>query len=211
MIIRFERNSDSLSGIHALAEELLERPLQQQTNVIPTANSLVLVFAKPVVYTEQWLNHLRQRIIRPRSWQHEVVRHEWPVCYDPSLAPDLRSVTQQLGCSVEALIDWHTQGSYTIQQLGFLPGFVYLDGNHEALNIPRKARPALSVPAGSVAIAGAQTGIYSLSSPGGWHVIGRTSAQPLNLHATNPLCIRPLDEVRFVAVDAQDLTAEDLS
>jgi inhibitor of KinA len=204
LIIRFKKHPDTLRGIHALAEELQQQPLPAQLNVIPTTHSLVLVFAEPVVYTEQWLNQLRQRIIQPRSWEHPAVTHEWPVCYDPSVAPDLLRVTEQLGCTAEQLIKWHTGGRYTVHQLGFLPGFVYLDGNHEALDLPRKARPELSVPAGSVAIAGGQTGIYSLSTPGGWHVIGRTSAQLLDMTAAKPMNIKPLDEVRFVAVDQQD-------
>jgi len=205
LIIRCKKHPDTLCGIHALAEDLQQQPLPAQLNVIPTTNSLVLVFAEPVIYTEHWLNQLRQRIIQPRSWRHQAVTHEWPVCYDPSLAPDLIRVTEQLGCTVEQLIQWHTGGHYTVHQLGFLPGFVYLDGNHDALELPRKARPELSVPAGSVAIAGGQTGIYSLSTPGGWHVIGRTSAQLLDLTATVPMSIQPLDVVRFVAVDKQDL------
>ena len=208
LIIRFKKHPDTLCGIHALAEDLQQQPMPAQLNVIPTTKSLVLVFGEPVIYTEQWLNQLRQRIIQPRSWHHQAVTHEWPVCYDPSLAPDLMTVVERLGCTVDQLIRWHTGGRYTVHQLGFLPGFVYLDGNHEALRLPRKASPELSVPAGSVAIAGGQTGIYSLSTPGGWHVIGRTSAQLLDLNAAVPMNIQPLDEVRFVAVDKQDFLPE---
>jgi inhibitor of KinA len=203
MIIRFRSKSVSPAGIHALAEALIREPLPDQLNVIPTSDSLVLVFARPVVYTEDWLNELRQIIIRPRHWPHEPVIHEWPVCYDASLAPDLAAVTRQLGCTAEQLIEWHGAPLYRVSQLGFLPGFVYLDGNPESVNVPRKSSPALSVPAGSVAIAGQQTGVYALSTPGGWQVIGRTPARILDLAAAEPMGIRPLDQVRFVSVSVE--------
>ena len=203
LIIRFDQQADTLCGVHAVAEGLQQHPLPGLINVIPTTDSLVLVFSEPVIYTEQWLNQLRQRIIQPHHWPHQPVSHQWPVCYDPALAPDLLSVTVQLGCSVEQLISWHTARSYRVQQLGFLPGFVYLEGNHQALDLPRKARPELRVPAGSVAIAGRQTGVYALSTPGGWHVIGRTAEPWLNVNEDQPMKVRPMDRVRFVAVDRQ--------
>jgi len=123
-----------------------------------------------------------------------------PVCYHESMAPDLLAIAQQLNRSVEEIVTLHTATEYTVYLLGFLPGFPYMGVLPESLRLPRKAQPEF-VRAGTVALAGLQTGIYPTDSPGGWWQIGQT---PLNLfdpHSESPCLFEPGDRIRFRSVD----------
>lgn len=127
---------------------------------------------------------------------------EIPVCYDPALAPDLDEVARLHGMTAADAAALHAAGDYRVHFLGFAPGFPYLGGLDPRLATPRLDRPRTRVPAGSVAIGGAQTGIYPFAMPGGWRIIGRT---PLRLFRPEriPPCLVDLgDRVRFVAIDA---------
>ena len=97
-----------------------------------------------------------------------------PVCYGGEYGPDLVHVAEHAGLSPEDVIRRHSQREYLVYMLGFLPGFAYLGEMDERIACPRLAAPRTHIQAGSVGIAGQQTGIYPLSSPGGWHLIGRT-------------------------------------
>lgn len=123
-----------------------------------------------------------------------------PVCYDGA---DLHEVAAHARMRVEEVIARHTGASYRVAMLGFAPGFPYLLGLDPALAMPRRSQPRLSVPAGSVAIGGLQTGIYPQALPGGWQLIGRTPTRLFDLDATSPSLLQPGDHVRFQAIDEQ--------
>lgn len=127
-----------------------------------------------------------------------------PVCYDPKVAPDLENFCSYQKISIKECIDLHSKNEYRVEVLGFLPGFLYLSGLDSKLQTPRKSNPSLSVPAGSIAIGGNQTGIYSTSSPGGWHIIGRTPIKTLNLQKKNPAIASPLDNINFIPISYQE-------
>jgi inhibitor of KinA len=97
-----------------------------------------------------------------------------PVCYHPSLSPDLEWVAAHCGVDAETVIQWHCSVDYRVYMIGFIPGFPYMGSTIPALRVPRKQRPRARVEEGSVALAGEQTGIYPASVPGGWQLIGRT-------------------------------------
>ncbi len=97
-----------------------------------------------------------------------------PVRYGGDDGPDLEAVARACGIDAEACIARHVAGDYTVYVMGFAPGFAYIGGLDAALHIPRRTQPRTRVPAGSVAIAGAMTGVYPAESPGGWNLIGRT-------------------------------------
>lgn len=130
-----------------------------------------------------------------------------PVCYDLEFAFDLNEVAQHAGLSAKQVVDLHQAAEYRVNCVGFTPGFPYLSGLPKNLAIPRRATPRTEIPAGSVAIGGAQTGIYSFRSPGGWNVIGRTPLQLFNplksppalLHAGDRVRIRPITRDEFNA------------
>jgi KipI family sensor histidine kinase inhibitor len=123
-----------------------------------------------------------------------------PVCYAPELAPDLDEVARRTGLSREDVVRLHTGAGYRVYMLGFLPGHPYMGDLPEALRLPRRETPRIVVPAGSVAIATALTGIYPLESPGGWHLIGRTPARLFDPARDPAVLMAPGDEVRFEAI-----------
>ncbi|MDC7998106.1 5-oxoprolinase subunit B family protein [Gilvibacter sediminis] len=130
---------------------------------------------------------------------------ELPVCYNSKLALDLDSFLESKQISLEALIDLHSGVDYHIYFCGFLPGFIYLGGLNSALHQARLAVPRTRVPAGSVGIAGSQTGIYPQESPGGWNLIGRCPVpifNPLNSQRPSPFNAGQL--LRFVAVSYKE-------
>ena len=122
---------------------------------------------------------------------------EVPVCYDLELAPDLARVAEQTSLEQTEVIALHSCATYTTACIGFMPGFPFLAGLSAKLHVPRLATPRTHVPAGSVAIAGAQAGIYPFDSPGGWNVIGRTPLRLFDADANPPALLRPGDRVRF--------------
>ncbi|MCF8030659.1 MAG: 5-oxoprolinase subunit PxpB [Desulfohalobiaceae bacterium] len=130
---------------------------------------------------------------------------EIPVCYGGDFGPDLASVAQHNGLSPEEVIRIHSSGTYPVYMLGFAPGFPYLGGLDERIATPRLDTPRSHVPAGSVGIAGSQTGIYPLASPGGWRLIGRTPLTLFDSTAEDPVpYYRPGDSLRFVAVSQEE-------
>ncbi len=126
-----------------------------------------------------------------------------PVCYDAEFGPDLSDVAQHAGLSVEDVVRLHSSPTYLVYFLGFSPGFVYLGGLPEILHTPRLATPRPSIAGGSVGIAGSQTGIYPVDSPGGWKLIGRTPLRMFDPEATPPTRLQPGDRVRFAAIDRE--------
>lgn len=125
---------------------------------------------------------------------------EIPVCYGGSFGPDLAFVAAHAGLSSEEVIALHAEPDYLVHLIGFAPGFPYLGGLDARLNTPRQAAPRALVPAGSVGIAGPQTGIYSLPTPGGWQLIGRTDLAVFDLSRDPAALLRPGVRVRFVDV-----------
>lgn len=126
---------------------------------------------------------------------------EIPVCYGGEYGPDLAFVAEHNGLTAEEVVKRHSEGVYLVYMLGFLPGFAYMGGMDETIACPRLTSPRTKIPAGSVGIAGAQTGIYPLSSPGGWQLIGRT---PLKMFAIDgektTFALSAGDRVRFVPI-----------
>lgn len=132
---------------------------------------------------------------------------EIPVCYDGDCAPDLADVAQQLQLSTDEVVQRHSTARYRVAMLGFSPGFPYLLGLDPRLQLPRRATPRTRVPAGSVAIGGAQSGIYPRELPGGWHLIGRTPLDLFDLRRTPPNRITVGAQLRFRRISADEFTA----
>lgn len=181
------------------------------TDLIPAYASLAVLYDAA---------RIRQTIKRPaRAWISDFITKalqqqtdtltrpsrslQIPVCYHPSLAPDLAAMAQQKGISETAIIQLHTAQTYTVYMLGFLPGFPYMGKVDTQLASPRLKQPRTQVPAGSVGIAGEQTGIYPLASPGGWNIIGQTPIRLFDPEAEEPCYCRPGDQVQFVPVSLE--------
>ena len=168
-------------------------------DVIPADGSLLLVLRRGASLSPA----LRQALIAPihATALLEPLTHTIKVRYDGDAGPDLVQLAEQAGLDPTKYVECHCAAEYTVAFLGFQPGFPYLRGLPEALHIPRRATPRLRVPAGSVAIGGAHTGIYPASGPGGWHIIGHTDAVMFDHSRPDPALLLPGDQVRFVADD----------
>jgi 5-oxoprolinase (ATP-hydrolysing) subunit B len=164
--------------------------------LIPGMNNLTLSF-DPLLTDSQALEQAARALwARPLRRQQAGRLVEIPVCYD---GPDLSDVATHCGLSPDEVVRRHTAADYVVYFIGFQPGFAYLGGLDETLHTPRRAEPRVAVPAGSVGIGGAQTGIYPLVTPGGWQLIGRTTLPLFEPKAEPPTLLAPGDRVRFVA------------
>lgn len=129
---------------------------------------------------------------------------EIPVRYGGEEGPDLDVVARAHGLSADEVVRLHSAASYRVYMLGFAPGFPYLGGLPESLATPRRAEPRTAVPAGSVGIGGSQTGIYPLTTPGGWQIIGRTSLSLFDPRREPATLLAIGDVVRFRAVEPDE-------
>jgi KipI family sensor histidine kinase inhibitor len=127
-----------------------------------------------------------------------------PVCYGGAYGPDMEVVYQRSGLSEQEVMQRHVAASYQCSVLGFLPGFLYLTGLDPQLATPRLATPRATVPAGSVGIAGAQTGVYPVSSPGGWNIIGHTPLTLFDPSREQPSLVQAGDVVRFSPISLEE-------
>jgi len=186
-----------LSHIHFFADQLRQNAFYDAVNIIPAKTSLMLAFPRPV---QSWAD-LQDSLLTINSSLAQKTQatcsHYIPVCYHPDIAPDLKQVLEQTGLDLDGLIAIHSGRDYLVSMLGFLPGFMYLDELDRQLVLSRKTTPAIRLPEGSVAIAGNQSGLYSISSPGGWHVIGRTPLQLVDWANESPMIIRAMDTICF--------------
>jgi inhibitor of KinA len=150
-------------------------------------------------------NELRQMIAKLQISQ-SIGEHiiQLPICYGGEFGPDLSFVANYNGLSTDEVIRIHTSGDYLVYMIGFSPGFPYLGGMSDKIAAPRKETPRLNIPARSVGIAGHQTGIYPIETPGGWQIIGRT---PVNLFRPNhriPSLLRAGDRIKFKAITMKE-------
>lgn len=122
---------------------------------------------------------------------------EIPVVYGGEEGPDFESVCRQAGVSRDEFIALHTGGDYTVDMLGFTPGFAYIGGLDRRLDVPRLEEPRAHVPAGSIGVAGGRTGVYALAGPGGWALVGRTTKRLFDATADSPFLLKAGMRVRF--------------
>jgi KipI family sensor histidine kinase inhibitor len=130
-----------------------------------------------------------------------------PVCYGAEFGPDLDALAAHAKLSTAAAIARHCAAEYRVAMLGFAPGFAYLLGLDTSLHMPRRATPRIRVPAGSVAIGAAQTGVYPRELPGGWQIIGRTPLTLFDATRDRPALLAPGQCVRFRAIGADEFAA----
>jgi inhibitor of KinA len=157
---------------------------------------LILTFDQVTHWVKDKMNQLDDSLNRkPR--QLEV-----PVRYGGASGPDLEAVAVSKGISIADVIRIHSEREYTVYMMGFTPGFPYLGTLDERIIMPRLETPRTLVKAGSVAIAGSQTGIYPLDSPGGWHLIGWTPLKLFDPTSDSPFLFSPGDIVKFIPLES---------
>jgi inhibitor of KinA len=170
---------------------------------IVVAYRTVTVFIDPLAEGAALMEAALHRIAAETPADRDVAgaQVEVPVCYDQACGPDLEDVAAFARCAVEDVIARHLALTYRVYLVGFVPGFAYMASVDPTIAAPRRSAPRLKVPAGSVAIAAGQTGIYPAETPGGWHIIGRTPVRPFDPERTEPFLFHPGDEVRFRRID----------
>ena len=184
----------------ALAAAVRETGPDGVRDIVPSY-SAATIYIDPLLADVDGLWKLLERLAaEPVSRQTSSRDVLVPVHYGGSDGPDLEAVASFANCSVDQVIHLHTAPRYRVYMVGFLPGFPYLGPVDSRIAIPRLANPRLAVPAGSVGIAGVQTGIYPTVAPGGWCLIGRTSVKAFDQDRDPPSLFRPGDFVRFEAV-----------
>jgi len=129
---------------------------------------------------------------------------EIPVCYGGSFGPDLEIVAKHHHLTPEQVIHIHSKPKYLVHMIGFAPGFPYLGGLNEEIATPRRQSPRVKIPAGSVGIAGNQTGVYPIESPGGWQIIGRTPVKLFNPHKTPPTLLQTGNYITFKPISRKE-------
>jgi inhibitor of KinA len=147
---------------------------------------------------------LTEALIKDQTNEFQERRVTIPVCYDSSLAPDLHELASSHHLSIEEIIEIHCSRTYRIYMIGFLPGFAYMGTVDSRIASPRRASPRMNVPAGSVGIAGTQTGIYPFVSPGGWQLIGQTPLLLFDATKDMPTLLEPGDQVSFDAISLEE-------
>lgn len=204
--VEFGRDLDpELSArVRALEAELTAAPCVGVRETVPTCRALLVIYDPRATAFDVLRDELLRRAGRAQAGAVSGRAHVIPVRYGGADGPDLAQVARACGLDEAEVIARHSAPEYTALMLGFLPGFAYLGLLPPELELPRRATPRARVPAGSVAIAARQTGIYPADSPGGWHILGRTNVRLFHPHAHPPARLGAGDRVRFVPVDALD-------
>ena len=187
---------------HAVARQLMSEDIPGLGECVPSY-AAVLVHYDPSLLTYDHLTGLIESrlagLVADTQWQPRVV--EVPVVYGGEFGPDLDFVCRHSGLTQAEAISLHCSGEYPVYMMGFTPGFPYLGGMDRRLACPRLETPRTRIPAGSVGIAGEQTGIYPLESPGGWRIIGRTPLRLFDIQREPPCLLAPGDVIRFALIE----------
>ncbi|WES69835.1 5-oxoprolinase subunit PxpB [Superficieibacter sp. HKU1] len=186
----------SQKRIWRLTQRVAEMP--NVVEAIPGMNNITVVLRDPQSLALDALERLQRWWEESEALEPDSRAVEIPVVYGGVQGPDLDEVARHSGLTPQQVVELHASVDYVVWFLGFQPGFPYLGGLPEQLITPRRAEPRLLVPAGSVGIGGAQTGIYPLPTPGGWQLIGTTSLALFDPAKSEPVLLRPGDTVRFV-------------
>ena len=195
----------------AIFHQLKEVALPFIKDIIPAYASVTVVYDVAAIRKEQpsaygfmkeKLEKLLSGIDTDQASSHRKI--EIPVCYDLSLGIDLQEMSQQKNISVEEIIRIHINKIYRVFMIGFLPGFAYMGSVDESIITARRTQPRTNVAAGSVGIAGEQTGIYPLDSPGGWNIIGQTPLKLFDAKREKPVLLEAGDEIQFAAIDINE-------
>lgn len=186
-------------AVKHLYTELRRLAQQGVSGVTPGYNSLVVYYEPKVVSFESLKDLIQQCSVSLGKDEEDTYQVIIPVCYDDVFALDIENVSEHTKLKKKEIIQLHTESTYLIYMVGFVPGFMYLGGMNEKLITPRLKSPRLKIPQGSVGIADQQTGIYPLATPGGWQIIGSC---PLNLVSFNSAeRVMMGDYVKFEQID----------
>jgi KipI family sensor histidine kinase inhibitor len=200
----------TLDRVLQVARTLGTAPLAGVTDIVSSFTTVAVHYemaqvppgaGAPIARVAAWVQTVCAKLKGGKVQLGQVV--EVPVCYGGIFGPDLGEVARRVGLSEEDVVRLHSNVRYRVAAVGFVPGFPYLLGLPAALRMPRRANPRVNVPPGSVGIGGGQTGVYPMSTPGGWQLIGRTSVRLFRPESEAPSLVAPGDTVRFISIPAE--------
>lgn len=202
-------NNDDLMTANEMVINLTQvikmHKLEYVIELVPATDSITVIFDTFKVSVDTLIQQIKSLIKDSNDtliYQSKLI--ELPICYDPEYALDMETICEQTGLSAKKLIQTHLKTTYRIMMTGFMPGFFYLGVLPESIDIVRKSTPRKQVKKGSVGLAGRQTGIYSVNSPGGWQIIGK-SVNMLDKILNENLQINLGDNVSFFEVSKKEL------
>jgi KipI family sensor histidine kinase inhibitor len=204
IIVEFgnEINEDINKKVISLMKVIEKSSLKNVvTEMVPTYRSLMINYNPLNIEYDNLINkvkELEQKVEEIKIKEPKI--HEIPVCYSNQFGIDIETVANHNNLTVEEVIQIHTSKEYLIYMLGFTPGFPYLGGMDERIATPRLQIPRTKIPAGSVGIAGAQTGVYPIDSPGGWQIIGRTPIKLYDENREQQILLTAGDFIKFVPI-----------
>ena len=205
LIVEFEEKiSPSINEkVRALMQHLEEKELDGIIEMVPTYRSLAIHYDPLVLNIKDIEVEVEKCELRlPNTSTGRVV--EVPVIYGGEYGPDIDNVSSHNGVSEEEIIKIHSSKEYLVYMLGFTPGFPYLGGMDSKIATPRLEVPRAMVQGGSVGIAGSQTGIYPVDSPGGWQIIGRTPLKIFDANSDGKFLFNPGDILKFIPIDLDE-------
>lgn len=199
-------NFDVNARVHQAAYVLKEQMPKEIIEVVPTYRSLLVYFNPLLIKRSMLMKRIEELLLTievTKQCTGAKVVHI-PVCYGGEYGPDLEFVAAHNGLSVDEVVRIHTSTPYLVYMLGFTPGFPYLGGMSERIAAPRLTKPRTVIPAGSVGIAGSQTGFYPIASPGGWRLIGRTPLKAFDAALENPFLFEAGNYLKFFPITSQE-------
>lgn len=197
--------------------QLLQNRHTTWLDIIPAYTTVSIVYdvvkiRKDHASAFEWITQEVNRILsQPSSTRKFTSRNiTIPVCYDEPYSLDRKTILSNHKLSWDEVVSLHSSKAYQVFMIGFLPGFAYMGMVDQRIAFPRLAKPRTLVPAGSVGIAGEQTGIYPLDSPGGWNIVGRTPLTVFDVKNENPVLLQPHDTVTFQPITKKEFDSFDV-
>jgi inhibitor of KinA len=206
-LVEFEERIDAAvnASTVALAESLRVAAVPGVRDIVPTFRSVAVYFDPLKTETGRLVKLIESSAGTGSVIPAAAAPIRVPVCYGGEFGPDLADVAAFAGIEPLEVVALHASRPYRVFMLGFLPGFAYMGAVDPRIAAPRRTSPRVRVPAGSVGIAGAQTGIYPADSPGGWQIIGRTPLKPFDLERAAPCLFAAGDAVQFYPIGEGEL------
>ena len=192
-------------SLQALAAALRARSLPWVRDIVPALCGIAVHFDPyhpelPVSVLEYFEVLLQEAFKSASKFEDSGRSVDVPVCYDAEFGLDLNEISEKTSFPAREIVKRHTSAKYRVLMVGFAPGQPYIGGLDEKLSVPRRPTPRTVMPAGSVAIANAQTAVYPYETPGGWSIIGRTPLKVFDPVRKPPSLFAPGDRVRFIAI-----------
>ena len=188
-----------------LTDYLEKLELNEIEDIISLKSSVGILFNPHKISSSDFIKKTKNILTNKNLTNNNKMKTwEIPICYDKDFAIDLNEISTKCKIDVEQVIKKHNNKTYEVDIVGFLPGFLYLGKLDDSLHLPRKNNPRTHIPEGSIGIAGNQTGIYNIESPGGWNIIGRTPLRLFDKLKNPPIKIKQGDKIIFKEITKEE-------